>query len=53
MTEDELVDDLSRLLREGLVMVADDPLEHVDVPRFMLTARGRAEADEPAAEDAS
>jgi hypothetical protein len=38
MTEDELVDDLSRLLREGLVMVDQDDLDAE--PRFRPTAAG-------------
>ena len=41
MTEDELVADLSRLLREGLVMLDVDPIEEGEpAPRFRPTARG-------------
>lgn len=40
MTEDELVDDLSRLLREGLVYVYVGQAEEA-IPRFAVTARGR------------
>lgn len=41
MTPDDLIDDLGRLLREGLVCVeaADDEEDH---PRFRVTAHGRA-----------
>lgn len=41
MTAEDLVDDLARLLREGLVYV---DLDHGPrpLPRFNLTARGRA-----------
>lgn len=47
MTEDDLVDDVSRLLREGLVMVDSDQRDGFDeqldaVPRFYVTQRGRA-----------
>jgi hypothetical protein len=46
MTEDELIADLSRLLREGLVAVDADQSDGSDAdpsaaPRFALTARGR------------
>lgn len=48
MTEDDLVDDVSRLLREGLVTVESDQPDGFDeqadaAPRFSVTARGRAE----------
>lgn len=44
MTEDELVDDLSRLLREGLVYVyVGQAEEATPTPRFAVTARGREE----------
>jgi hypothetical protein len=42
LTLDDLVDDLSRLLREGLAFV-DDHDDQEDVPRFRVTARGREE----------
>lgn len=41
MTEDDLVDDLSRLLREGLVAVQVDDADDDQIPRFRVTARGR------------
>jgi hypothetical protein len=46
MTEDDLVDDLSRLLREGLVAIDADQMDGFDedphaAPRFYVTARGR------------
>jgi len=40
MTEDDLVNDLGRLLREGLVMVVVDEADEDLVPRFRVTARG-------------
>lgn len=41
MTEDDLVDDLGRLLREGLVAVEVDDADEDLVPRFRVTARGQ------------
>jgi hypothetical protein len=42
MTETELVEDLSRLLREGLVVVdVDAPDDDAWPVRFQVTARGR------------
>jgi hypothetical protein len=48
MTEDELADDLGRLLREGLVVVDADQRDGFtedphSVPRFYVTPRGREE----------
>lgn len=49
MTEDDLVEDLFRLLREGLVQV-ELPDEDGVPPRYRLTLRGRAytRKDDPA-----
>ncbi len=45
MTEAELLDDLGRLLREGLAAV--DQVDGNDAdPRFAITARGRAVLDD-------
>jgi hypothetical protein len=51
LTEAELVDDVCRLLREGLVhRTYDDP----DAPpRFYVTAAGRRELQAPILEEAS
>jgi hypothetical protein len=45
MTADELVEDLFRLMRDGLVALAD-PFDVDDCPRFALTARGRVYAED-------
>jgi len=41
MTEEDLVNDLGRLLREGLVAVEVDDADEDLVPRFRVTARGQ------------
>jgi hypothetical protein len=45
MTDDELVEDLFRLMRDGLVSLAD-PFDVDDCPRFALTPRGRVYAED-------
>ncbi len=49
MSEDDLVADLGRLLREGLAMVEADGFEEDPsaAPRFCITARGREILTEP------
>lgn len=41
VTEADLVEDLGRLLREGLVAVVVDDEDADLIPRFAVTARGR------------
>lgn len=40
ITEDDLVADLGRLLREGLVAVVVEEADEDLIPRFRVTARG-------------
>jgi hypothetical protein len=49
VTEGELTDDLCRLLREGLIVAAQDEID--DVVRVTVTARGRESIAEPVVEE--
>jgi len=42
-------EDFCRLLREGLVMLIEDPVDACAPPRFQVTPRGRAELQAPIA----
>lgn len=50
MTEDDLADDLGRLLREGLVAVVVDVADEDLIPRFEVTPRGQVERRHPTQE---
>lgn len=43
VTEADLVEDLGRLLREGLVAVVVDDADDDPIPRFQVTPRGQQE----------
>jgi len=51
MTDQELYEDLSRLLREGLVSIEIDAVDEDATARFRPTKRGMAEARALAALD--
>ncbi len=51
MTDQELYDDLGRLLREGLVSIEIDAVDEDATARFRPTKRGMALVDEDVVDD--